>query len=128
MAEQPTVDLVAAVLTREATRTRGDAASPYSWGTTLRLAPGHARDTAVAVLTALRAAGRLVTAGRLAEFGRMGWAVGFLFGALIGQCAERYEWPGWAAGAAGAVSFAGGLWLVGRVARRVAGRDGGRRG
>lgn len=127
MADESSVDLVAAVLTREANRTRGDAASPYSWGTSLRIAPGHARETAAAVLTALRGAGRMVTAGRLAEFGRMGWAVGFLFGALIGQCAERYDWPGWAAGAAGAVSFAAGLWLVGWAARRAAGRDGGRR-
>ncbi|MFG1659024.1 hypothetical protein ACGFIY_21080 [Micromonospora chersina] len=122
MAEQSTVDLIAAVVTREATRSRGDETSPYSWGTTLRVAPGHARDTATAVVRALRRAGRLVSAAQLAEFGRYGWTFGFLGGAALGQCAERYAWPSWACAATGGLGFAAGVWAIGWAARRAAGR------
>ncbi|MBM0235900.1 hypothetical protein JNW88_00160 [Micromonospora sp. ATA32] len=83
------VDLVAAVVTRHVTRRRGDETSPYSWGTAPLVAPGHARDTAAAVLGALARSGRLVTAGRLAEWGRAGWAWGWPVGALFAMCAER---------------------------------------
>lgn len=127
MAEQSTVDLVTAVVTREATRWRGDESSPYIWGARLLVAPGYARDTAVAVVLALRRAGRLLTAVQLAEFGRYGWTFGFLGGALLGQCAERFAWPGWACAAVGGVVFAAGVWAIGWAARRAISRIGGNR-
>lgn len=122
MAEQSTVNLVVAVVTREATRWRGDEASPYSWGTGLLVAPGHARDTAVAVVRALRSAGRLSSPARLADFGRHGWAFGWLFGAVTAGIAERHVWPWWAYLGAGVASFATGMVGVGWAARRAAGR------
>lgn len=130
MADKADIDLVAAVLTGETARAKPKDSSEYSWGAVSALVPSHARAraSAFAVVDALRGAGRLVSAGRLAEFGRYGWAYGFIVGVLLGTVGERYDWSNWLAAAVGWPLFAAGLVVAGVVARRSVGRDGGRRG
>lgn len=118
MAEPSTVDLVASIVTREATRRRGDETSPYSWGTGLGVAPGHARETAAAVLEVLRRTGHLTSPARLAEFGRYAWVFGWVAGVVLAGTTGEYGWPWWVSLPVGSASFYGGLLAIGWAARR----------
>lgn len=86
----------------------------------MRIAPGHGRDTATAVVDALRRAGRLITAPQLAEFGRYGWSFGWMTGAVTAGMAERHDWPVLVQLGVGGGSFAAGVVAIGWAARRAA--------